>query len=135
MSGLTVVQETTEVTIVDASPTLTVTDTLTSRLTVAELSQALTIQQPVNVVRVTSQGQRGDTGPAGPQGPPGSSSVRFGQDFTAANPVVVNHGLGFYPHVSVIVAGEGVDVDVVYGSLNQVTITFSGPQTGRVELS
>lgn len=130
---VSIVADANEVVIVEASPKLTVTDTLTSQLTVAELSQALTIQQPENVVRVTSQGQRGDVGPQGPPGAAGVPHIR--QDFTSANPVVVNHGLGYYPHVTVIIGGEGVDVDVVYGSLNQVTITFASPQTGRIELS
>lgn len=65
----------------------------------------------------------------------GGGGARFSLNFVNANPVVVNHNLGIYPHVTIIVGGEEIDADVVYSSLNQLTLTFSGPQTGHVEVS
>lgn len=74
----------------------------------------------------------------GPQGPPGSgggSGARFEQSFTTTSVVVVNHFLGYDPHVSVIVGGESIDTDIVYGSVNQVTVTFASPRSGKVVCS
>ena len=48
------------------------------------------------------------------------------------NPWVVNHGLNKYPAVSVSSsANEVVYADVQYDSLNQVTITFNSPTSGK----
>lgn len=61
----------------------------------------------------------------------GDKNYVFSQD-VAANPWVVNHGLNKYPAVSVV--NSALDVvygDVEYDSLNQVTITFNGSQTGK----
>ena len=61
----------------------------------------------------------------------GDKNYVFSQN-VAANPWVINHGLNKYPSVSVVnSAVETVYGDVEYDSLNQVTITFNGPQTGK----
>ncbi len=61
----------------------------------------------------------------------GDKNYVYPQDI-AANPWVVNHGLNKYPSVSVVNSAlETVYGDVDYDSLNQVTITFNGPQTGK----
>ena len=61
----------------------------------------------------------------------GDKNYVFSQD-VAANPWIVNHGLNKYPSVSVVNSAlETVYADVEYDSLNQVTITFNGPQTGK----
>lgn len=72
-------------------------------------------------------------GPPGPAGAPGGA--RFEQSFTTTSVVVVNHMLGYEPHVSVIVGGESVDTDIVYSTLNQVTVTFAAPKSGKVVCS
>lgn len=45
---------------------------------------------------------------------------------------VINHGLNKYPSVSVVdSAGSMVVGSVLYDSLNQITITFSAPFSGK----
>ena len=61
----------------------------------------------------------------------GDKNYVFSQD-VALNPWVVTHGLNKYPSVSVVSStNEIVYGDVQYNSLNQVTITFNGAQTGK----
>ena len=61
----------------------------------------------------------------------GDKNYVFSQN-VSANPWVVNHGLNKYPSVSVTNSAlETVYGDVEYDSLNQVTITVNGPQTGK----
>jgi hypothetical protein len=61
----------------------------------------------------------------------GDKNYVFSQN-VAANPWVVTHGLNKYPSVSVVSSSnEIVYGDVQYNSLNQVTITFNGAQTGK----
>lgn len=74
------------------------------------------------------------TGPAGPQGPAGSG---IGFDFTqavAAGSWIINHNLGYYPSVSVQIGGASGIVDITYGSVNQVTLTFATMQSGTAHL-
>jgi len=53
----------------------------------------------------------------------------------AANEWVVNHMLGYNPTVKVYVSGEQVQPSsIVYNTLNQLTITFSGNQAGYARL-
>lgn len=65
----------------------------------------------------------------------GSASVDKNFVFTQPtnlNPWVVNHGLNKYAAVSVTSsANEVVYADVQYDSLNQVTITFNSPTSGK----
>lgn len=56
----------------------------------------------------------------------------FSLDFNASS-VVVNHNLNKRPSVTVInSAGDEVEGDIVYNSLNQLTLTFSGSFVGTV---
>lgn len=106
-----------------------------ARIEILERAGATTVLEQPIVVEVADVGAQGPPGPPGPVGPPGPAGARFSLSFTAANPVVVNHGLGVYGHVTVIVGVEEIDADVVYNSLNSLTVTFASPQTGRVEVS
>ena len=73
-------------------------------------------------------------GPAGPAGPPGAG---LGYDHTqgsASATWIITHNLGYYPSVTVNIGGEIGLVDVAYGSVNVLTITFASPQTGSAHL-
>ncbi len=87
------------------------------------------IDETTNEVVVSSSGVQGIPGPPGPPG------FYFALDFTSANPVVVTHNLGFRPGVTVLLADEEVDADVIHSSANQLTVTFAGPRTGSVVCS
>lgn len=70
-------------------------------------------------------------GIVGPQGP--SGGARHSQTFTSVSSIPINHNLGFEPDVTVMLAsGEVVEADVIHGSLNQFTVGFSSPQSGKV---
>lgn len=74
-------------------------------------------------------------GPQGPQGIPGQAVNTFSHvQSNAASDWVINHNLGKYVTVTVIVDDYDVDADIYYNSLNQVTIHFGSPQIGRAEL-
>ena len=61
------------------------------------------------------------------------SLVAFSDTFTNSNVWVVTHGLGYFPEISVYVAGNLVQpVSIVNDSTTQTTITFSSSQTGEV---
>lgn len=49
---------------------------------------------------------------------------------------VITHNMGKYPSVTIVdTAGDEVEGEVKYNSLNQVTITFSAPVTGKAYLN
>lgn len=55
---------------------------------------------------------------------------------TAASTWTINHNLGKYPSVTVVdSAGDQVEGDVNYPGLNQATVTFSAPFSGRAFLN
>ena len=61
----------------------------------------------------------------------GDKSYVYPQDVPAAS-WVVTHNMNKYPSVSVVdSAGSGVVGEVLYDSLNQVTINFSAPFSGK----
>lgn len=100
-------------------------------ITIDESPIAVTVED--TDITVVVSGAPGPQGPAGENGPPGE---RY--SFTQASPAsdwVINHNLNIYPHVTVIVDGIEVDAEVSYNSLNQVTVSFGSPQSGRAELS
>lgn len=73
---------------------------------------------------------------SGPQGPPGApGGSRFELEFTNTSVVVVNHNLGAYVNPTIIVDGEEIEADVTYASINQLTVTFASPKTGRIVCS
>jgi hypothetical protein len=47
----------------------------------------------------------------------------------------INHGLGRYPSVNVVVSGELALAKIVYPDVNSITINFSSPQTGNAYLT
>jgi hypothetical protein len=47
----------------------------------------------------------------------------------------INHGLGRYPTVNVVVSGELALAKVVYPDVNSITVYFSSPQTGNAYLT
>lgn len=69
-------------------------------------------------------------GPAGPRGPTGGEPFEWHQATPAAT-WIVNHDLGHYPQVSIADdSGALVLADVIYSSLNVVTVIFSSPRSG-----
>lgn len=48
----------------------------------------------------------------------------------------INHNLGFWPNVTVVSsAGDQIEGDVEFTTINQIVITFSGAFTGRAFVS
>lgn len=81
-----------------------------------------------SVVDVTLPGPQGPMGPQGPSGPIGS--VYHHTQSTPATTWVVNHNLGFHPHVSVWVGAVEVSAEVVNITTNIVHVLFDEPMTG-----
>lgn len=79
-------------------------------------------------------------GPPGPQGPAGSGGggaahLEFAQNSPLAQ-WVINHNLGYKPHVSVIsLAGYEITADVKHVSDIQLQINFAVPTTGKAVIS
>lgn len=67
--------------------------------------------------------------------PASGSIARYSEIFTAASTWTVNHNLNREPFVQVLTTG-GIEMlaDVLVVSLNQVVVTFSQPQAGRVQV-
>jgi hypothetical protein len=54
----------------------------------------------------------------------------------ASNTWVIAHNLGFYPNVTTMdSAGSITEGEIVYNSVNQLTVTFSAPFSGNAYLS
>jgi len=83
------------------------------------------------VAQKASVGMRIQIG--GLQGPPGPGDKNYVH--TQASPSalwIVQHNLGKFPSVSVFDSGgDLVEGDVIYDSLNQCTLTFSGAFSGK----
>lgn len=104
----------------------------TNNVVVTQRSNQVAVTQISYQVVVQTPGPQGIQGAEGPPGP-AAASFEFTQA-APATPWVVNHSLNCYPSVTIIVGGEETDADVVYGSLNQVTISFGSPQSGVARL-
>lgn len=77
----------------------------------------------------------GPAGPAGPQGPPGGARYEHTQS-PAASQWNITHGLGYYPHVTLIDSGGAKFLGrVEYVDLNNVSIVLNQPVAGKAELS
>lgn len=80
----------------------------------------------------------GPPGPPGPIGPPGSGtgfSYTHTQSALASTWVVV-HNLGAHPSATVVDTGDSVVLpDVHYDSVNQLTLTFGAPTSGKAYLN
>src|SRR4249919_3282519 len=87
------------------------------------------------------QGPVGETGPPsivpGPQGPPGASgSTHIHTQGSPSSIWVIGHNLGWWPSITVVDTGNTViDPDIHYDSINQVTLTFGSPTTGKAYLN
>jgi len=86
-------------------------------------------------------GPMGPEGPMstvpGPQGPPGASGSTYIHTQGPPSAVwVITHNLGWWPAVSVVdTGGSLVEPDVHYDSINQVTLTFGSPTSGKAYLN
>lgn len=62
------------------------------------------------------------------------SNIAFEQDFDSASTTwVVTHGLGYNPIIRVFIGNSEVQPQsIAHDTVNQATITFSNPQTGKV---
>jgi hypothetical protein len=107
------------VTVVEQPTTVTITDDDGGSTTVTINDESATV--------ITAAEQ-------GPQGPPGESGdANFTQSFTSAASVTVNHNLGKYPAVTVMdSAGDEVEGDIDYVSINTIRLNFSAPFSGVV---
>lgn len=74
------------------------------------------------------KGVQGDTGPQGEQGPTGGA-VTHTQSSPSAS-WIINHGLGRYPVVEVIVGGELVMADISFIDVNNIAVVFAQATTG-----
>lgn len=54
--------------------------------------------------------------------------------FTNAATVIIDHNMGYKPHVTVIVNDVVIIADIVYTSTNRITINFVNALTGSVLL-
>lgn len=96
-------------------------------MTTPEIS--VTIEELGPVITVSTEGVQG---PPGPTGPPGSSESHHEEEFTTTSSVVVTHSLGYNPIVQVIVGDEEVIAEVIHSTLNQFTVMFGVPLSGKV---
>lgn len=127
--------------------------------TVKRITNKVTIKSTKRKVVVLGSSKRGLQGPPGPQGVgvpeggnPGDVLTRtvdgtawhvfdatdkyFEQAFSVTNSVTVNHNLNKYPAVTVHdSAGDEVEGSIVHASVNQLSVTFSAPFSGRVTCS
>jgi hypothetical protein len=93
-----------------------------------------------NAVRVKrADGTWQDIAWQGAQGPPGSGSGDKNYVHTQGSPSAtwtVVHGLSKYPAVEVVDSGDSVVIPSVhYDSVNQVTLTFGSPTSGKAFLN
>jgi len=82
-------------------------------------------------------GTPGATGPAGPQGPAGPSGGAFTYTPQDSSTIwTITHNLGYYPNV-MVADNFGTEFfgQVVYTSINSLTITFSQAVYGTAYLS
>lgn len=89
----------------------------------------IVIQETETPVSVSSDGPQGPAGPAGPPGAAGGEIYEHVQA-VASSTWVVNHDLGVYPDVTVIVDDEEIYPGVVHNSLNQASLVFNSPRAG-----
>jgi hypothetical protein len=89
---------------------------------------------PQPEIIVTSSGERGLSGIKGDKGDPGDSFI-YDQS-VASDTWIINHGMGFYPAVTVVDSAEDeVEGDLKYIDANTVQLNFNGGFAGRAFLS
>lgn len=124
--------------------------------TVKRITNKVTIKSVKRKVNILGSSKRGLPGPRGPQGEgvpeggnPGNVLVRtvdgtawqaftatdkyYEQSFSVASSVTVTHNLNKYPAVTVQdSSGDEVEGKITHTSLNQLSVVFSAPFSGRV---
>lgn len=59
----------------------------------------------------------------------------YDRNNVSASSWIIDHNLNKYPQVTIIDdEGNQVEADVLYGTLNQVTVMFAEPQSGKAVL-
>lgn len=102
-------------------------------IVVQDLVTAVAVVEDVTYVNLTFPGPQG---PPGPPGPTGGESFMFTQS-VASSSWVITHNLGRHPNV-ILTEIDGVagryQADYVDNSVNQLTVSFLAPHTGKAEL-
>lgn len=81
-------------------------------------------------------GPQGATGPQGPPGPAGTGTTFVHTQAPLSSSWVIVHNLNRNPSVVVVDSGDSVVIaDVEYDSVNQVTVTFGSPTSGKAYLN
>ena len=66
----------------------------------------------------------------------GSATAFVHTQSVAADAWIINHNLGYFPHVTVLNSSNNeIEAEVSNTSVNQVVVSFSAPQTGQARLS
>jgi hypothetical protein len=87
-----------------------------------------------------AKGDTGDTGlqgPQGEQGEPGTGDAFYLHDqMIAASTWTITHNLNKYPSVTIVTsAGDEVEGDVSFPTINTVTLNFSASFSGKAYLN
>ena len=96
-------------------------------------SEFIVVSSPVEITveSVTHEVTVETSGPPGPRG--GSISI---EQETASSTWTLNHGLGYYPNVTIIDSlGRMVIAPISYPDVDTVQITFTAPFSGTAHLS
>lgn len=66
----------------------------------------------------------------------GSGDLNYTQTFTSQTTLTINHGLNKYPAVTVLdTANDEIEASITHNSINQLTIIFSTPTSGMVNIN
>lgn len=83
------------------------------------------------------QGPEGPEGDVGPQGPPGTGDLFYEHTQSSTSDTwVIVHNLAKRPSVTVVDSAETIIVgEVQYDSMNQITLRFTTPITGKAYIN
>lgn len=99
---------------------------------------ARTIKQ-LDTIETVVVGIQGPVGPQGPAGADGADAFDLTYHHIQAVPTatwVITHNMGKYPSILVIDSGGSEVVgSIIYNSINQLTLTFSGGFSGDAYLN
>lgn len=117
-------------TVSGTGPSLTVS--ANTLLTIQPVVRAVTVAPAPTSLVVTAPGPQGTPGPTGPAGTPGGSQFLLNQVVPAAT-WLVQHNLGYFPHITLLDASGDVGfTDVHHTDINAAVLTFASPTTGKV---
>lgn len=103
-------------------------------LAVTQVLQRETLVVPDTEVTIVRAGG-GERGPRGRDGADGAiETFRFDQDVIAQT-WVIQHNLGQYPSVSIVIGGLVVEAAVEYVDADLIHVGFSTPQSGSAYLN